>query len=422
MTSPSSRAAYAAVLALTVAFILYGSLFPFTWYDRAGSAPAYLLGTWQEWDHRGDLLANILLYLPFGFFLVCALPPAWPGAARLLVAVAAGSALSCGVELAQFHDLGRTTSMGDVYANALGTLAGALAAVLFGASVRWPLVREAAAHPVPALLVVMWAGSDLFPYVPTIDMHKYWHAVRPLLDRPLLPLTDVVLAVVVWAFLGFIVLSLYGFRRFLLLFPLLVAAEAFAKVLILDNALTHANLLGALLAYGGWIALHRMPGRVAVLTLAVAAVVLHQRLSPFDFSAAPTRFLWIPFSDLLGEPQGPAVPLFCQKFFLIGGVVWLLSRCGLPLPAGSALTAMVLLATAWARTRMPGQTGEVTDAAMALVLGGSFMLLRLAAAPLRDAMAHDLAPHMAPHPSSNPAPPRLPAGRRYAPYVPPHLR
>ncbi|MDR3536007.1 MAG: VanZ family protein [Acetobacteraceae bacterium] len=412
-TSSAPRRAYVAVLALTVAFILYGSLFPFAWYERPGSALAHLLGTWQDWDHRGDLLANIVLYVPFGFFLVAAAAPHRPAATRLLIAVAAGSALACGVELTQYHDFGRTTSMGDVYANAIGSAAGAVAAVLFGASIRWPLVKEAAAHPAPALLVVMWAGSDLFPYVPTIDMHKYWHAVRPLLDLPVLPLTDVLAALAVWAFLGFIVLSLYGFRRFLLLFPLLVAAEALAKVLILDNALTHANLLAAVMAYGGWIVLHRRPGRVVLLTLGVAAVVLHQRLSPFDFSGPPTPFAWLPFHDLMTDAEGPAVPLFCQKFFLIGGLVWLLGRCGMPLPVATALTALVLFGTGWAQTRIPGHSGEATDAVMALALGTVFMLLRAIAAPRRDAMAVELAP-LAPSP--------VPVGRRYAPYVPPHLR
>ncbi len=415
MTVPSPpRRAYVAVLALTVAFILYGSLFPFTWYERPGSALAHLLGTWQDWDHRGDLLANIVLYMPFGFFLVGALSPHRPPLSCLLVAAAAGSALACGVELSQFHDLGRTASMGDVYANAAGSTTGAVAAVLGVASIRWPFMTQVAARPVPALLVLMWAGSDLFPYVPTIDMHKYWHAIRPLLERPVLPPTEVLAALAVWAFLGFVLLSLYGFRRFLLLFPLLVAAEVLAKVLILDNALTDANLLAAGLTYCGWIMLHRMPGRGLLLTLAIAAVLLHQRLSPFDFTGPVTPYVWLPFHDLMTAAQGPGVAIFCQKFFLIGGVIWLLHGCGTPLPIAAALTTLVLFGASWAQTHMPGRTGEVTDAAMALMLGSLCMLLRSVAAAREKALTDEFGAHMALLPA--------PIGRRYARYVPPHLR
>jgi VanZ family protein len=406
----SNRRAYAAVVGLITAFIVYGSLFPFIWYYRPGWPLGYLLRTWQDWDHRGDLLANILLYMPFGFFLVAALDRNWPPAQRFVTAIAAATALSCCMELAQYHDAGRTTSMGDVYANVIGTAAGAVGALLFAASIRWPLLKEAAAHPVPAVLIVMWAGSDLFPYVPMIDLHKYWHAVRPLLDLPVLPLTDVLVAVTIWAFLGFILISLYGFWRFLLLFPLLVAAETAAKILILDNILTHANLLGAAAAYVGWIVLHRMPGRVTLLTMALAAVVLHQRLSPFVFSGPATAYDWRPFQDLMVDPQAPAIPLFCQKFFLIGGLIWLIGRCGLPLAWATALTTVILFGTSWAQTRIPGQSGHITEPVLALVLGGAFSALRTAAAHRRDAMAAELTPIAKP-----------PAGR-YAPYVPPHLR
>ena len=62
-----------------VAFILYGSLYPFRFHVcRTTIGPvAFPLSTRQvsrrqDWDHRGDLLSNILLYIPFGFFGVCA--------------------------------------------------------------------------------------------------------------------------------------------------------------------------------------------------------------------------------------------------------------------------------------------------------------------------------------------------------------
>ena len=71
-----SRRAYVVVLLLATIFIVYGSLFPFEYRERSypGGPVAYLLSTWHNWDRRGDLLSNILLYMPFGFFLTASLP------------------------------------------------------------------------------------------------------------------------------------------------------------------------------------------------------------------------------------------------------------------------------------------------------------------------------------------------------------
>jgi len=132
----------AIVLLLVTTIILFGSLFPFEYYEGSypGGPLGYLLSTWQEWDNRGDLLANILLYLPFGFLITGALPRRLSGAARALIATLAGTALAGGMETAQFYDVGRVTSMGDVYANGIGAGIGAVAAAL-----RWPFVGELAA-------------------------------------------------------------------------------------------------------------------------------------------------------------------------------------------------------------------------------------------------------------------------------------
>ncbi len=126
-----SAGAYALVLVLVTAFILYGSLFPFEYREQSypGGPVFYLLSTWRDWDHRGDLLSNILLYMPFGFFGTLALPSFVTARRRALVMTVVGTALSCGVEITQFHDVGRVTSMGDVYANLIGSGVGGFVAV-----------------------------------------------------------------------------------------------------------------------------------------------------------------------------------------------------------------------------------------------------------------------------------------------------
>ncbi len=377
-----SRRAYAVVLLLIAVFIVYGSLFPFEYRERSypGGPVLYLLSTWLEWDHRGDLLSNILLYLPFGFFGAGVLPSRLPALRRVLVMTIAGIVLSCCMEIAQFHDSDRVTSMGDVYANAIGTGVGGLAAVVIGASMRWPFMRELGTHPTASLLLMSFFGSRLYPYVPMIDMHKYWHAVRPMLSAPSLPLGELTSHTITWLVIAAIIHSLYGYRRSMLLFPLVCGCEFLGKVLIVDNALTLTDVVGAAAAFLIWVVLlRRMPMRFAVVALALAGLIVVQRLLPFQFGAAAQGFGWVPFASLMRGAVGPAVQELSANFYEFGGLIWLLSRAGAGLPIGTFVTAVLLLAVNYIECWLPGRPAEITDAVLAVAIGSTFALLRHAA-------------------------------------------
>lgn len=80
----------------------------------SGLQPALSYGT-VEWA------ANVLMFLPIGFFAAAAAEPRYR--ARLVPLAAAGSTL---IETAQLFLPGRVSSVSDVIANTLGTLLGLL--------------------------------------------------------------------------------------------------------------------------------------------------------------------------------------------------------------------------------------------------------------------------------------------------------
>lgn len=386
-----SQRAYFVVLLLATIFIVYGSLFPFEYRERfyGGGPVLYLLSTWHDWDHRGDLLSNILLYIPFGFFLTYSLPPRLSGTTRAVLATIAGTLMASCIEVIQFHDVGRVTSMGDVYANGIGSAAGAAAAAAIGAAMRWPFMRELGAHPAAALLLVMFFGYRLYPYVPTIDLHKYWHTIRPLLHAPSLPPSDLLRFTIIWLFIATIIHSLYGFRRFLLLFPLVAGFEFLGRIFLINGVLELPDIAGGIAAYVLWAGVLRwLPGRFFIVTLLFGGMIAVLRLEPFRFLPAPRPFGWIPFSSFMRGSIGVAMQAFCEKFYQYGGLIWLLGRCGVALPIGTALTALLLLATSVAECWLPLRTAEITDALMALVIGCGFALLR-SAARSAPAVEHD---------------------------------
>jgi VanZ family protein len=90
---------------LTLAVIYYGSLYPFDLrpFEHPDRAVAYLLGTTNQWDRPGDLVSNILLYIPFGLFGMLALRERYSATVAVLIASIGGMLVSTSVELLQFY-------------------------------------------------------------------------------------------------------------------------------------------------------------------------------------------------------------------------------------------------------------------------------------------------------------------------------
>jgi VanZ family protein len=368
-----SRRAYAIVFLLVVAFILYGSLYPFQFHARPTEtdAFAYLLSTWRDWDHGGDLVANILLYIPFGFFGVRAF-----GRWAALPILLAAAALAAGVELGQFHDQGRVTSMGDVYADTIGGGVGVIVAMALGAGRRWPLLQELWDDPPAAFALFMWFGYRLYPYVPVTAVHKYLRAFAPLVMGPPPAPIDVARFTIAWTGIGAILSALYGFRRGWVLLVLLIVAEFVGRILIIDATLQPADVLGAGMALAIAPLLLREGGvRLAIVAFAFASMIVVVRLRPFAFSATRVAFGWVPFVSFLRGSIGVAIQAFCEKFFQYGGLIWLLRRAGLRTASATGMTAALLFATSLAEAHLPGRSAEITDAVMAVIIGGVFALL-----------------------------------------------
>src|SRR5579863_7237101 len=95
---------------LVTCIILYGSLYPFEFRQDADltGAARELLRTWSRPPPSfGDLVANILLYVPLGFFEI----NAWrtPVVRRFAFTAVTGFILCVSIELLQFFDVGRVT-------------------------------------------------------------------------------------------------------------------------------------------------------------------------------------------------------------------------------------------------------------------------------------------------------------------------
>ncbi len=368
---PFLRRNFAIVAAFIVAVIIYGSLYPFAFRvpDEHTGMIANFLRTWADKPGRGDFIANILLYMPLGYFALLAINPRISAPSRLTIATLAGALLSLCMELTQYYDAGRDSTLTDFYSNALGTVFGAIAGILVGERWRWPLLEDAPARREPAALLVAWLGYWLFPYVPVIDLHKYWDALKPVVLYPSLTPYDLFRHTAIWLAVYALFSAVLRRWRPDLLIPFFVGAMLFAKILILGAVLSVGEIAGAALAFALWILLG---ANARLRSLAIAALFLMvvgaDRLEPFQFGAAARPFQWIPFYGFMRGSIDIDVQSFFEKFFLYGSLIWLLVQNGLRLGLAAAAVALLLLATSWLETYLPGRSAEITDAVMALAI------------------------------------------------------
>ena len=103
--------------------------------------------------------------------------------------------------------------------------------------------------------------------------------------------------------------------------------------------------------------------------------IVAQRLEPFQFMAHPVPFGWIPFRSFMYGSIEVDVLSFLEKFFLYGGLIWLLMQTGIRSATAAGTVAVVLFGTSIAETYLPHRSAEVTDAVMALAIAFIFGLV-----------------------------------------------
>lgn len=360
---------------VVVLLIIYGSLFPFQFFASAGNPLGFLRSTWDQFPSRGDLLANILLYLPLGFFAAGSLLnfSLWP---RIVLVTTCGLLLSVGMELAQFYDIGRQCSMSDVYANTAGAFLGAFAGSLLGEEISWAGFGRLRRRPFLGLLLACWAGYRLFPYVPVINLHKYWHAVRPLITDRSVSLADGYRHMAIWLAVAEMLEELAGVAwKRVAIWGALVAVTL-ARILILGIVLSRAEIAGGLVAAALWslLLVHRR-AQAPIIAVVFAVGVALQGLAPFHFISTPHAMVWIPFAGFLSGSLELNVLSFFEKVFLYGALVWLAVRAGIRWRLATVLGCLLVFCIRLGQAYLPDRSADMTDVVLLLLVSAAAQLM-----------------------------------------------
>lgn len=365
---------------LCAAGIAYGSLYPFA-FDRAlpeHGVLAELLASLSSRPSRGDLVSNLVLYLPFGLVGMLALTPTRSAAISIAIVTLCGGAESLGLEILQLLDRARGASLWDWATNVLSTAAGATSALAIRRE-RLEWFRDIAIRDRFALLLVAcWFAYRLAPWVPTLDLAHVKQAVKALRDADSLQVGTCLRLTVAW-----LVVQIGWRTGFLrpphrLVLPALACATACAPVALVGRTLRVEDFLAIALAFALQTVL--APSRRSTLAVLVghALTLLAVQLEPFRFTNEAQPFSWIPFSGILQGSREVGVFAVFEKFFLYGVAIWLPVRLGSRLAVTTTVVAACTLATELLQTRLAGRTPEIGEPLIAVFAGLMCGALRMA--------------------------------------------
>jgi len=167
--SPILLARYLALAWLGL--IVYGSLHPFSgWRDTGVSPFAFLDASWPRYWTVFDLLTNVAVYLPLGFFLTLALSRLPGRFTAPLLAVVFSASVSFSMETIQVWLPSRVPSNLDLACNTIGSLLGAIWAQAVGPRVfvRLAALQRRLVAPIPhaemgLTLLGLWLLVPLSP-------------------------------------------------------------------------------------------------------------------------------------------------------------------------------------------------------------------------------------------------------------------
>ncbi len=342
--------------------IIYGSLYPFDFCAAPSGIWREFLDSWHGFTGRGDALSNILLFVPFGYFGVLAYGrKAWLIAAAVLLAV--------GVQVLQVYLPSRDPNLQDALWNMLGMALGAGVTLLpmlklMGLSKSGHRDANAA-----LLLIGCWLAYRLMPFVPSLDWQQFKKSLKPLLLEPQLSYIGLLHDAVAWAVTGYLLSLLFRHRQSGLWLLLLVGGVFSLEVLIVKNAVSLTNVLGAAVGIGLWVLwLQRANYGRLLLGLSLMVSLLLSGLAPFEWRGAPGEFYWMPFHGFLGGSMMINISVVFEKGFFYGALILLLQQESGRFRVAVVSAVLLTLVIEIGQMFTFGHTAEITDPVLVLLI------------------------------------------------------
>jgi VanZ family protein len=344
----SSRTHFAAplLLAIIVALILYVSLYPFQFGADGPTAMEVLRELSWARASRGDMLNNVLLYVPLGFCIALSVEPRFGRLSGIAAGLVGGALLSITMEIMQGSIATRVPSLTDLSLNAAGALAGAI-----GGSAWHALGARMTPHANPVgrsgaialVVLVLWLITRLWPFVPDASLRQLKRAVRPLFT-PEIGWPDLAAFFVGWLVVAQAVFHLARRQRSVDVFLIVIAAVLVGRTFTAGNTLEFAELAAIALLLPVLVLISRVGdrGRSALLAAALGTWLASVALLPALDGARDVAAELPALGEFLGRNAPPPAELAGRAFSYVA-LTWLLAGTGLFPHVAAGITVLLVL-------------------------------------------------------------------------------
>jgi len=366
------------IFLITIFLIIYGSLYPFDFqFNEIGHAEfSEFMQTWLSVTHRGDIIANVLIFIPFGFIGAYCFPRSTSKVKVISLISLLAIFLGFGLQVLQLYLPSRDQNLFDGVLNMLGTWLGLFIAMALNISVNDKM--KSFSFSLPLLLIASWFTYRLLPFVPSLDWQEIKDSVKPLLLQPQLDAVSLYHDMIAWAVVLFLIERTFKIRQPLRDMGLLLLCCLLLEVLIVNNSISLSNVLGAAAGYYLWLLVRKSAQQKTTLILAslLSVYFVIYSLTPFELSGIENSFHWIPFSGFLGDSMYTNTLAFIEKFFFYGSFVWLLLNANMRPLYVAVLSAIFMLLLEFTQTFVGNHIAEITDALLILMLVYFFTLVK----------------------------------------------
>lgn len=366
---------------IVIVFIAYGSLYPFN-FDLSRPLPADMgawLLNWQQRTIRSDVIANILLFIPYGFFGALTIQQKqkrYP-LLSILMMFGFGIVFALFLQFIQFYLPSRVSHAADALLNAIGLLVGiALAAYSNSQRIQRIIPAKLRFGLSPAFLVLaLWLGWQFFPYIPVFESKQFGQSLDTIV-KSTWALSVWLQHVLFWLIFYHLVQRVLG-KEYRLGFIVFVSVF----VIIIKLAMYRSQL--------GWseisaiplaIVLHRgIEGRwmVPLIGLSSVLLLLWSNLFPLRFQNDFNAFQWLPFDDFLKGSTWYNLSELIEESFLLAAIGYFCAKWWRNYQWASGLLLLLAVVITSLQLFIVGKNPDITLSVMAVVIG--ILLVRLRA-------------------------------------------
>lgn len=359
------------IIALLIA---YGSLYPFDITAPSPSAWKTFLYDWSLFTSKGDVLGNIVLFIPFGFvgFWSISIRNA---IYRYAMVLTLAFVLAFSLQLAQIWLPSRSGVLSDVVWNMAGAVIGTIAAHL---EVRRAGVGKLAipsATLAPLGLLMLWLLAELSPLVPTLDLQKFKDALKPLMYGVNFSF-PAIFAHAAGVFAAGSALATLVLKPTKWLFGLIALVLA-GKMIIVHLTLDVSLLTGFLVGCLAWLLVPASWGKERFVFAFWGLFAAWTIVALTPFSPLPGgSFNGIPFAAMLKGSMEMNVRDVAQSLFIYTGLLWLAQKMV------SRISGIMVGLVLWAcliefmQMTVLGRTADITEPILILSIGWLLVALQ----------------------------------------------